>query len=204
MTNCYFFKLNFREDRCRYIKKNTQILVLVFETDFKMEDYKMKQSQHIRKIIVILHFVFLGFMNSSAQQNTDASGGTASGAGGTATYSIGQMDYVTATGTGGSISEGLQHPYKISILSGIEDTDINLVFSVYPNPTTDFVVLSVQNANIQNMTYQLFDVQGKLIEKQKLSGSETLISMTDLANDIYFIKVLNKTRELKVFKVIKN
>lgn len=164
----------------------------------------MKKQQHIWKSILVFCLVFFGFGNLFAQQNTDASGGNAFGAGGSATHSIGQTDYVTATGDGGSITEGVQQPYKIIVISGIEETDINLILSVYPNPTTDFVILSVENSDTQNMTYSLYDVQGKLIEKQKLNGNQTTISMIDLANDIYFIKVLNKSTEVKIFKIIKN
>lgn len=141
-------------------------------------------------------------MNLFAQQNTDASGGNASGIGGSASFSIGQVDYITASDSLGNITQGLQQSYEILIIRGIEEIDINL--TLYPNPAADFVVLSVQNTTIENMTYMLYDVQGKLIENKKLNDSQTLISMADLANDIYFIKVLNNVSELKVFKIIKN
>lgn len=122
--------------------------------------------------------------------------------GGGISYTIGQIDHVTSTGSIGTISEGLQQPYEILILKGVEETDIRL--SVYPNPTRDFIVLSVQNSNTQNMTYILYDVLGKIIENKKLIGSQTSISMLYLADDIYFIKVLNNGNELKIFKIIKN
>lgn len=140
--------------------------------------------------------------NLFAQQNTDASGGNASGIGGSASFSIGQLDYLTASDSLGNITQGLQQAYEILIIRGVEEIDINL--TLYPNPAADFVVLSVQNTNIQNMTYMLYDAQGKVIVSQKLNTNQTSISMADLANDIYFIKVLNNGNELKVFKIIKN
>lgn len=143
-----------------------------------------------------------GLADLSAQQNTDASGGNASGIGGSASFSIGQVDYITASDSSGNITQGLQQSYEILIIRGIEEIDINL--TLYPNPAVDFVVLSVQNTTIENMTYMLYDVQGKLIENKKLNDSQTSISMADLANDIYFIKVLNNVSELKIFKIIKN
>lgn len=164
----------------------------------------MKRSQHIRKVIIVFCFVSFGLSALLAQENTDALGGMAYGAGGSVSYSIGQIDYESAYGPGGTITEGLQQPFEIMIISGIEDNDINLSFAVFPNPTADFVVLSVQNANTVNMTYTLIDIKGKLIEKQEVNGSQTTIAMKDLANGIYFIKVLQKSTELKVFKVIKN
>lgn len=164
----------------------------------------MKRSQLILKVIIVFCLVSCGLKVVVAQENTDALGGMAYGTGGSVSYSIGQIDYESAADAGGSIGQGLQQPYEIMIVSGIEDNDINLAFAVYPNPTADFVVLSVQNANTLNMTYALFDIEGKLIEKQEVNGSQTTIAMKDLANGIYFIKVLRKSTEVKIFKVIKN
>lgn len=167
-----------------------------------MEEFKIRKSLHIKQIIIICSLILIGYGDLIAQQNSVASGGDAIGAGGVISYSLGQIDYVTSAGSLGTITEGVQQPYEILILSGMEETNINL--SVYPNPTKDFVVLTVENVNTQDMTYMLYDVLGKVIENKKLNGSQTSISMVNLANDIYFIKVLNHERELKVFKIIKN
>lgn len=169
-----------------------------------MEGNNIKKVKYIREIIVISCLLLCGFNGLFAQQNTNVVGGSAYGAGGSVSYSIGQMDYVTATGGGGSVTEGLQQPFEILIISGIEESDINLSLAVYPNPTNDFVVLNVQNTNTLDMTYALYNIEGKLIEKQGLNGDQTTIAMKDLANGIYFIKVLRKSTEVKIFKVIKN
>lgn len=169
-----------------------------------MEEFKIKTTQSIRKLLIIIFLLMYWIADTSGQQNTITSGGNEYGTGGSVSYSFGQIDYATTTGVGGSIMEGLQQPFEILVVSGSEETNINLILSVYPNPTKDFVVLSVQNFDTQNMTYLLYDVQGKLIEKQKLTGNQTYISLVDLANDIYFINVLNKSKELKKFKIIKN
>ena len=167
-----------------------------------MEELKIKKFLQIRKIITICYLALISSGNLLAQQNPVASGGDAGGRGGSFSYSIGQIGYVTSNGSLGTITEGLQQPYEILILSGLERTGITL--SVYPNPTTDFIVLSVENGNIQNMTYILYDILGKVIETKKLNGNQTTISMTNLANDIYFIKVLENDNGLKIFKIIKN
>jgi len=177
-----------------------KIKLVVF--GFRWKFNNIKKLHPLRKIIILLPLSLLGLSNLFAQQNVDASGGNAIGPGGSISYSIGQIDYITATGPLAIITAGLQQPYEILIISGIEKTDINL--SIYPNPTTDFVELNIQNFNAQNMMYMLYDVQGKLIEKKKINGSQTIISMVNLANDIYFIKVLNNANEIKIFKIIKN
>lgn len=171
--------------------------------NLKMEEFKIKKYQHIKLIIALLGLLYWpGELFS--QENTDAAGGNAYGTGGTVSYSIGQLDYLTATGPGGTITDGVQQPYEIMIVSGIEDTTIKLALSVYPNPATDIVTLSVENSNTRDMAYHLYDLQGKIIQSKKLDGSQTLITLTELSNNIYFIKVLVKDNEVKTFKIIKN
>lgn len=45
-----------------------------------------------------------------AQKAVDASGGDASGTGGTVSYSIGQIDYMALSATSGKVNEGVQQP----------------------------------------------------------------------------------------------
>jgi len=158
---------------------------------------------NIKKIFSALFF-FTGMASLSAQQGTVAAGGDASGAGGSASYSIGQVDYMSSNGAAGTIIQGLQQPFEIYVITGVDAMPVNLSASVYPNPTAEQVTLSVKDLNVSTMKYTLCDVQGKLITGDKLSGSETAISMITLNKGIYFVRVLDNNREIKVFKIIKN
>ncbi|MCW3102994.1 MAG: hypothetical protein JWO09_1434 [Bacteroidetes bacterium] len=139
-----------------------------------------------------------------AQQGTVAAGGNASGSGGSASYSIGQVDYITGTGAGGTITQGLQQPYEISVMTGIEKTGIGLSMSVYPNPSSELVTLSVKDLSATQMSYILSDARGRLIKQDKLSGTETIISMMELNKAAYIITVMDGTNTVKTFKIIKN
>ncbi len=57
-------------------------------------------------------FLLLGLGGLQAQENTIATGGEATGAGRTASYSVGQVVYTTATGANGSVAQGVQQPYR--------------------------------------------------------------------------------------------
>lgn len=164
----------------------------------------MKTFLQIRKLFIVSCLVLCLLPDIFGQQNFVVSGGNLIGSGGSVSYSLGQINYLTGSGSGGTFNEGVQQPFEIFVVGGIEETNINLSLSVYPNPTKDFLVLNVRNFNTQNMTYILYDMQGRLIEKQKLNGSQNNISMVDLANGIYFISVFNRKMELKKFKIIKN
>lgn len=72
----------------------------------------------------------LGLAGLQAQTSVNVTGGNASGSGGSASYSVGQFVYQTHTGTSGSVSEGVQQPYEISVVTGLEEAKgINLSVS---------------------------------------------------------------------------
>ena len=161
--------------------------------------------KHKRLKLRALLFLGLGLTGLQAQTSVNATGGNASGSGGSASYSVGQLAYTTNTGTNGSVSEGVQQPFEISIVTGIEEAKgINLSVSAYPNPTTDYLTLSIGEFDISNLSYQLYDMNGKLLQNEKITGNQTSIAMGNLVPANYFVKVIQGNKEVKTFKIIKN
>ncbi|MDD4673844.1 MAG: T9SS type A sorting domain-containing protein [Bacteroidales bacterium] len=139
-----------------------------------------------------------------AQESINATGGNASGSGGSASYSVGQMVYTTNTGTNGSVAQGVQQPFEISAVTGIEEAkSIQLSVSAYPNPATYYLTLEVRDFRLSNLTYQLYDMQGKLLQSERITGNQTSIVMSNLVPAIYFVKVIEGNKEIKTFKIIK-
>ena len=160
------------------------------------------------KLSALILLVF-GLSGLKAQTAVPATGGNASGSGGSVSYSVGQIVYTTNTGTNGSVAQGVQQPFEISVVTAIEDAAvINLNYSAYPNPTTDFLTLKIDAStmlNIQSLSYQLFDINGKLLETKKLEDNQTSIVTSNLTPATYFLKVIdNNIKEIKTFKIIKN
>ena len=137
--------------------------------------------------------------------SVNASGGNASGTGGSVSYSVGQVFNTTAFGTNGSVSEGVQQPFEISVFTGVKDIKaIDLYYAVYPNPTRGKLTLKIDNFEPNAFTYQLNDVNGKLLRSEKLTEKETAIDMSELKSAPYFLKVTNSKKEVKTFKIIKH
>jgi len=149
----------------------------------------------------------LGLTGLQAQESVNATGGNASGSGGTVSYSVGQVVYTTNIGTNGSVAQGVQQPYEISVVTGLEEAKgINLTVSAYPNPTTDYLTLEVDASttlSIQSMAYQLYDMQGKLLQNEKITSNQASIVMSNLVPATYFVKVTESNKEVKTFKIIK-
>jgi hypothetical protein len=139
-----------------------------------------------------------------AQNTVPAAGGVASGSGGSVSYSVGQVVYTTHSGTTGTLAQGVQQGYEITVETGIEEAEgITLIVSVYPNPTGDFLTLKVRNYTNEELIYQLYNMNGRLLESENLTENETNISMSNLLPASYFLKVINHNKEIKTFKIIK-
>jgi hypothetical protein len=156
------------------------------------------------KLIIVL-LLGLGLTGLQAQEAMTTAGGEASGSGGSASYTVGQVVYTTNVGTNGnSVTEGVQQPYEISVVTSIpEAKDINLSVSAYPNPATDYLTVKVENYKTANLQYMVFGINGKLLQTVKATGSETQIETSELVSGNYFVKVLDDKKEIKVFKIIK-
>lgn len=156
------------------------------------------------KLIAVLLF-FKTLTAVQAQEALPATGGEASGNGGSVSYSVGQAVYTASTGSNGTLTAGVQQAFEISLVSGIEDAhSINLSVIAYPNPTTDYLTLSIHEFDISNLSYQLYDNQGKLLKSEKITDQQSRIGMSSLIASSYFVKVFNNSTELKTFKIIKN
>ncbi|MBN2729529.1 MAG: T9SS type A sorting domain-containing protein [Bacteroidales bacterium] len=157
-----------------------------------------------KTIICAIIFLGLGLSGLQAQTSINATGGNTSGSGGSASYSVGQLVYQTHTGTNGSVAEGVQQPYEISVVTGLEEAKgINLSISAYPNPTTDFLELKVESEKLEDFSYQLYDMSGKLLQSAKITGPQTIIVMSNFVPATYFLKVIEGEKEVKTFKIIK-
>jgi hypothetical protein len=158
--------------------------------------------KNAKKTFVLL-LLGLVITTVQAQQGITVTGGSALGSGGTATYSVGQVFYTSSTGTGGTMTEGVQQAYEIATVLGLEEQQISLNMLAYPNPTTDYLTLAIGETRLSSLNFQLYDSTGKVIESRKITSTSEIISMENLPRAIYFLRVMDSSKEVKIFKIIK-
>lgn len=139
-----------------------------------------------------------------SQQNTVASGGDASGAGGTVSYTIGQIDYEALSSASGTVTQGVQQPFEIFAV-GLDELGYSISASLYPNPTVNSVILTVDAWDTySDAAFQLTDEQGRIVRQGEVKAEETTIQVSDLANACYYLNIAVSDRVVKSFKLIKN
>lgn len=160
--------------------------------------------RHKKLKLGILFLLVLGLIDLQGQEEITASFGNFNGQGGSISYTAGQLVYTTFTGPNGSVGQGVQQPYEISIVTNIERKgDITLSCSVYPNPTINELTLKIVDLNGKELTYHLYDIAGKQLDYNVISGSSNTIPMSEYIPAVYFLKVKKNQKELITFKIIK-
>ncbi len=147
----------------------------------------------------------LGATNSPilAQKTVSPGGGEATGPAGTVSYTIGQIDYVTQTGSAGSVAQGVQQPWEISVVTNLTEDRLDLKVEAYPNPVAERLILELEELGTGVYHYQLTDLQGQELLSGPIASNRTVLSVSSLAAGTYLLTVAHNQRLLKTFKIIK-
>jgi len=146
--------------------------------------------------------IFFTFM-SHAQQGTVASGGTTNGTGGSSDFSIGQVVYLNYSNDSWQISEGIQQPYEIYQVNSLTEEN-QLLITFGPNPTAEQLTINVENSALNDLSYALADLNGKLIIDGDLQDSKNELDIKTLAPAQYILTIYKSNKPVNVFKLIKN
>lgn len=162
----------------------------------------MKENQ--QTFLLFLITCIFCITNSYSQESIVVTGGNASGAGGTASYSIGQIAYTVLSGSDQNAIQGVQQPYEITTLGNNEFAEIKLTMTAYPNPVIDELSLVVNDDTLDDLSYGVFDINGKTVSQNlKVTTSETRVSMQGLNQGVYFLVINKNAKNIKTFKIIK-
>jgi len=152
-------------------------------------------------------FSFFASLAVSAQEVVSTQGDSYSNASVNIDFTIGEVIIDTGTDGTNDLTQGF-HQTNWNFL-GVEDFAPNYEAIIFPNPTED--VLNIRTSTFENVTYTLYDAQGKLVMQNILSAEQTPIQVSQLAPGAYSLELIfeegNKgTQSLskrKTFKLVK-
>jgi len=166
-----------------------------------------------KKSLVIAGLLVVSTTCATAQSSMVSTGGELIGSGGSASISVGQVNYQTHTGSTSSSAGGVQQAIEVSSIS-IQDVPFKynskysntsdvIAIKVYPNPTTENVHIEAGDFKGEVLTYKLLDITGKtLLDGQMLSPIVT-ISLSAFPSATYFMEVKQGERA-SVYKLVKS
>ncbi|GAA4762463.1 MULTISPECIES: T9SS type A sorting domain-containing protein [Flavobacterium] len=155
------------------------------------------------KKILFIYCLFFSAI-SFGQEDFVFSGGEATGSGGTVSYSFGQVAFETVSGSNGELTQGVQQALEVYTLA-TTDFSYGLQAILYPNPAIYSVNLSLGSLNdFSQLSYELIDVSGKILQNGKITESQTEIDVSNLSSATYFFNLIDSGKRIKSFKLIKN
>jgi len=153
------------------------------------------------KYIFIIVSSLTIFVNSIfSQEVVSASGSYFENTNGSLSWTIGEIMIETYSESSNIITQGFQQS-RLTITSVFKLPFSNIEISIAPNPTTNFVKIKISDT--ENMCFQLFDYNGKLIKQENFITEETKISFSSFAYAAYFLKIIKNNTIIRTFQIIK-
>ena len=153
---------------------------------------------------IFLFTTFVAAFAATAQEVVSSQGETYSNANGSIDFTVGEVIINTGSNGTNDLTQGF-HQTNWNFL-GVEDFAPDYQATIFPNPTQD--VLNIKTSVFENVTYTLYDAQGKLVMQNILSAEQTPIQVSQLAPGSYSLTLNKPMREhqdllLKTFKLVK-
>ena len=158
---------------------------------------------------ILFAFLLTGITIIGYSQSTIVPvGGDAQGAGGSVSYTVGQIAVQTTSNSNGSVSvsEGVQQPYEIQAV-GVDDyPQITLNAVVYPNPTDNIAQLQLNGFEIPTDGFRaiLYDGNGKQLQSVTVTDDLTAFQIGQYATGTYYLELRDGKRVLKTFKIVRS
>jgi hypothetical protein len=167
---------------------------------------KIKSSMLFKKLTLLTILISsLKLTVLHSQETISAAGSNTVGNGGSISYTVGQVIYSNYSGINGSLLQGVQQPNEISLLTSHGSfKELNLSLSAYPNPVSDYLLLTIEKFDNSNFIFRLYDIQGKLLLTRKIVEYQTNIDMKSFAPSTYLLKITKDKKEIKTFKINRN
>lgn len=164
----------------------------------------MKNHLPFLIVWVLLH---IWWLPASAQNSVSAAGGDGAGAGGTISYTVGQIDYLTVTAPEGSAAQGVQQPFEIFQYVAVEKPDPETMgWMVFPNPFENQLIIKSLDTEFSGSnlyTFQIFDISGKILISGDIQGITTTLLLTGWSPGVYMLRISAKREADRIFCIIK-
>jgi hypothetical protein len=94
-------------------------------------------------------------------------------------------DILQPVTNGGVLSFGVNQDCEVGVSNLSE-----LTFGVYPNPATSNIILTSET-NLENAQMLIFDLQGKMVNSSRISGTLAQVSVENLSTGLYNVVLVN-------------
>ncbi len=173
---------------------------MVFYNTWFMSSISYKYYRFLKNSLRLFLFVsfLLCHLSNIAQSSVNTSAKDIENLNGSVSYTLGSVFFVSRN-QGLLTTEGIQQSYTIN---EIVSKSI-LRVALFPNPTSNLVYFKVENLNYKNLSYRLYDINGRLITSGKILNDQSVVSLQNFPSNIFIVKVFRGELEEQSFKIFK-
>jgi hypothetical protein len=169
------------------------------DTYRRFNHLKLNPMDH-RKLFTFLLSFWCIIAFSQQQEVISSSGKSFGNSTGSISYTLGEIMNNTFISPDFILTQGFQQS-KFFIVDNRPERQLGIEILVYPNPVKEFVILKIEH--YQEFSYVLYDMTGRVIEKNIVISTETEINFNDLEPSLYVLKVFRSEEDVRIFKITK-
>jgi len=152
------------------------------------------------KKYTLLFVTFSLLLTASAQEVISTQGDSYSNSDTNIDFTIGEVVINTVSTVSNDLTQGF-HQTNWKFVS-LEDLAPTFEVSVFPNPSSS--VLNIKAVAFEQVSFVLYDVNGKLVAENMLTSELTSIEVSHLSTGNYTLVLKNDSHLLKTVKLIKS
>ncbi len=138
----------------------------------------------------------------NAQKVVTSGGANTVSMSGNMSFVVGQVDYIN-TGNTATLSQGVLQVFnRLPIIYVFNIDNLNSIH-IWPNPVINNLFIKIKGENVSDITYHIVDVNGRLVEKNKIYSMNSIIDMQHYTAGVYIVNVLYSNMKSVKFKIIK-
>lgn len=154
------------------------------------------------KELILFSMLMFGFYTNHAQEVVATAGETKKAGNIELSWTLGEPVIATLSEGSNQLTQGF-HQTKLVVTALNELNMAELELKVYPNPTSDFVIVHLNTTEIRSR-FTLFDIAGKILSQNRITETDTQLNMLNYASGTYVLKVFNdKEQPIQSFKIVK-
>lgn len=138
-------------------------------------------------LIALMCGANLGFAQSISPQVVATAGDYYSAGGVQLSWTTGESMIDTYIAGSNMLTQGF-HQTQLTVTGIDQQNPTDLDVSIYPNPTSEQLVISIPK-NESMLTMELFDLNGKLVLSEQISGIKTLVDLSSYASAFYMLRL---------------
>lgn len=162
---------------------------------------KLNQIKYLSILFLILA------QTANSQNSLTATGAEAIVSRGPSTHTTGQITYKDQIQKPSSTLGDVQYVYEIYSLI-LDENKTNFDAKLFPNTTSSYLLLELNNYKNDNLSYQISDAHGKVLDKANikratLSSNKTQINVILLPISSFVLSIFEDDKKVESFNIIK-